>query len=146
MTDHPTETVDERHPFRGVWGGEGVCRIRVYEAPDHVPVVVISDLPDNPDTSTTNLIEYLAYEAIRAHLPNRLEETEPAIVLHHFPPGTTKPRTVRGHVSRVSFATKRPRMEWLGGVMRVRFGEPSWADVGAEELARLVGNDPVAET
>jgi hypothetical protein len=31
-------------------------------------------------------------------------------------------------------------MEWLGGVMRVRFGESSWTDVSAEELAFLVGH------
>jgi hypothetical protein len=41
----------------------------------------------------------------------------------------------------VTFATWRPVVEWLGGVRRVRFGEPSWARVGDEELARLIGGD-----
>jgi hypothetical protein len=117
--------------------------VRVDEAPDRPPVLVLTELAENTNTSVTNLVEYLAYEAIRAYLPHRLEAEPPAIVLEHEPPlGGRRRRTPgRGDVDRVDFATWRPIIEWLGGVRRIRYGEPSWANVDPEELARLIGAD-----
>jgi hypothetical protein len=49
-------------------------------------------------------------------------------------------------VDRVTFATWRPIVEWLGGVRRVRYGDPSWATVTPDELNRLIGDPTALET
>ncbi|MEA2526216.1 MAG: hypothetical protein QOF73_3443 [Thermomicrobiales bacterium] len=144
----PTKTRDERRDFRGLWADGGICRVRIYEARGRPPVVVLTELEENRNSSVTNMIEHLAYEVLRAYLPHRLEEVPPAIVLEHYPP-RRPPRTGRGRepgkgdVDQVTFATWRPVVEWLGGVGRVRYGEPSWVRLGPDELARLLG-DPAA--
>jgi hypothetical protein len=82
----PVKTVDVRHHFRGIWSDGGVCRVRVYEALARPPVVVLSELDENCNTSVTNLIEHLAYDVLLAYLPHRLEAIPPAVVLEHYPP------------------------------------------------------------
>jgi hypothetical protein len=144
MTDLAVrKTLDVRHDFRGLWTDGGICRVRVYEAWGQPPVVVITELDENTNSSITNMIEHVAYEVIRAYLPHRLEADPPAVILEHYPPlGGRRRRTPgKGDVDRVTFATWRPVVEWLGGVRRVRFGEPSWARVDDEALARLIGED-----
>jgi hypothetical protein len=135
-------TVDTRHDFRGIWTDGGVCRVRIYEDDDRPPVVVLTEVAENRNTSITNLIEHLAYDVVRAHLPHRLEAIPPAIVLEHYPvlPGRRRGASGTIDVDRVTFATWRPVAEWLGGVRRVRFGEPSWARLDPDELRRLIGN------
>ena len=138
----PTKTVDERRDFRGTWSDGGVCRVRVYEADGRPPVVVLTELDENTNSSVTNMVEHLAYEVVRAYLPHRLEADPPAVFLEHYPPlGGRRRRTPgKGDVDRVTFATWRPIIEWLGGVRRVRYGEPEWRPVRPDELAELIGD------
>ena len=39
---------------------DGICHLRVYEEPAHVPVVIAGALDDNPGSSPTNAITLLA--------------------------------------------------------------------------------------
>jgi hypothetical protein len=66
-------THDYVHHYRGYWSDGGKCRVRIYRENGQVPVVICSQLPDNDNTSVTNMAEYLATEIIREHaLPTPL--------------------------------------------------------------------------
>jgi hypothetical protein len=59
------KTHDYTHRYRGYWSDGGRCRIRSYHEDGRAPVVICSQLPDNDNTSVTNIVEYLAAEIIR---------------------------------------------------------------------------------
>ena len=66
---------DYIHAFRGPTGIRSACRVRLYlpdadkpgEKLEDAPVVVVSELPNNPGTSVTNAIEKIAAEVMDAH-------------------------------------------------------------------------------
>ena len=58
---------DHVHHFRGYWSDGGKCRIRTCRREGNSPVVVCSQLPDNTNTSVTNMAEYLVAEVIEGH-------------------------------------------------------------------------------
>jgi hypothetical protein len=67
------KTHDYIHRYRGYWSDGGKCRIRIYQEDGQNPVVVCSQLPENDNTSVTNMAEYLAAEVIEEHgLPTPL--------------------------------------------------------------------------
>jgi hypothetical protein len=43
-------------------------------------------------------------------------------------------------LSFVEFADFRPCTEWLGGVKRLRIGQPAWKHVGRDVIEQLVGS------
>jgi hypothetical protein len=59
------KTHDYIHHYRGYRSDGGKCRIRIYQEEGQSPVVICSQLPDNPNTSVTNMAEYLAAEVIQ---------------------------------------------------------------------------------
>ena len=61
------KTHDYVHHYRDYWSEGGKCRIRIYREDGQAPVVICSQLPDNDNTSITNMAEYLAAEVIRKH-------------------------------------------------------------------------------
>jgi hypothetical protein len=61
------KTHDYIHHYRGYWSDGGKCRIRIYREEELAPVVICSQLPDNDNTSVTNMVEYLAAEVIKEH-------------------------------------------------------------------------------
>lgn len=130
-------THDLRHTYRGNWHAGGVCRVRIYQGGELAPVIVLSELPENDNTSVTNLVEYLAAEVVAAHLPQAFEETEPPVVVEHYP--ARGDDYLAEHFDLVTFSSWRPRLEWLGGVRRVRLGTPAWRRLELEELAALIG-------
>jgi hypothetical protein len=74
------KTHDYIHHYRGYWSDGGKCRIRIYREEGLAPVVICSQLPDNDNTSVTNMVEYLAAEVIKEHgLPT------PLVWVEHFP-------------------------------------------------------------
>ena len=52
-------------PFRVPSGAAGHCRIRVYEDPGNAPLVIASELADNPGPSVTSAAEYIAGQVYR---------------------------------------------------------------------------------
>ena len=67
------KTHDYIYHYRGYWSDGGRCRIRIYREEGRAAVVVCSQLPDNTNTSVTNMAEYLAAEVIEDHgLPTPL--------------------------------------------------------------------------
>ena len=64
---------DYLHHNRGYWFDGGRCRIRIYREDGQVPAVMCLQLPDNDNTSVTNMAEYLAVEVIEGYrLPTPL--------------------------------------------------------------------------
>ena len=124
------ETQDYVHYYRGYWSDGGKCRIRIYREGGQVPVVICSQLPDNDNTSVTNMAEYLAAAVIEEHsLPT------PLAWIEHYPEHEGGP----GEWSLVRFSSWEMEEVCLGGVWRHRVGSPCWLPLDAEEVAGLTG-------
>jgi hypothetical protein len=91
-------------------------------------VVICSQLPDNANTSVTNMAEHLAAEVIEEHsLPT------PLVGVDHYPEHRGKPC----EYSLVRFSCWERREVRLGGVWRYRMGSPNWSPSWSEEVEQL---------
>ena len=71
---------DYIHPHKDAGGGYARCRVRIY-LPEDVrdsPVVICSELPNNPGGSVTNSTEVIAAGVIRANSMDRGADMEGA--------------------------------------------------------------------
>ncbi len=136
---------DGAFAYRGLNDREAhaICRVRLFARGEQAPVLVLTELPENPSSSVTNAMEFLAPEVIRAFCPDRFEHEEPVVLLEHYP----EQRGPRGKIlheetwDRVSFASWRPRRVWYGGQERLSFGEPDWRHVPVDAVVALIGDD-----
>ena len=112
------KTHDYVHHYRGYWSEGGKCRIRIYREDGQYPVVICSQLPDNYNTSVTNMAEYLAADVIRRH-----DLHAPLIWIEHYPEHEGE----SGEYSLVRFSGWEPVEACLGGVWRYRVGSPWWS-------------------
>jgi len=123
------KTHDYIHHYRGYWSDGGRCRIRIYQEDDHYPVVICSQLPDNPNTSVTNMAEDLAAEVIDEH-----DLHTPLVWIEHY----AEHEGEIGEYSLVKFTSWKPRETCLGGVWRCRIGSPRWSPLRPENLKVLL--------
>jgi len=142
------KTVDAVHRFRGVWDQEpeGICRLRIFQESGRTPVIVCTELDENPSmTSVTNLAEILAAEVIAQYFPARFEELEPVVWIEHYPGFEDQRRGTRQppQFDRVGFASWSPRRVWLGGQARLSLGEPDWRPLPIHEVVQLIGKEEV---
>ena len=132
-------TQDYVHAFRGPSGVRSACRVRLYlpdqegEALGDAPVVIVSELPDNPGTSVTNAIEQLAAEVMDAH---DLESVP--VFVEHYPPAATGGREETFDL--VAEDHHEVREVVRGGVWRKELGSPTWKPLGRWAVEDLVGN------
>jgi hypothetical protein len=73
---------DYIHPYKDAGGSPARCRVRIY-LPDDVldtPMIVCSELPNNPGGSITNSADVIAAGVIRAH-----ELPTPLVWIEHWP-------------------------------------------------------------
>jgi hypothetical protein len=126
-------TADYIHPFESVSGRSSRCRIRVYlpEEEHDTPVVICSELPDNPGIPVTGAAEIIAAEIIAAH---RL--LAPVWIEYH--PEET---TVAGVESfeLVVFSDYRVREKVGPTGSRLEIGEPLWKPLERASVEILVG-------
>ena len=123
------KTHDYIHRYRGYWYDGGKCRIRIYREEGRSPVVICSQLPDNDNTSVTNMAEYLAAEVIEEHkLPALLTWIE------HYPEHEGE----IGEYSLVRFSSWELTEVYLGGVWRRRLGSPRWSPLRPDEVDDLI--------
>lgn len=126
-------TADYIHPFESVSGTSSRCRIRVYlpEEEHDAPVVICSELPDNPGIPITGAAEIIAAEIIAAH---RL--LAPVWIEYH--PEET---TVAGVESfeLVVFSDYRVREKVGPTGSRLEIGEPLWKPLDRASVEILVG-------
>jgi hypothetical protein len=109
------KTHDYIHHYRGYWSEGGKCRIQIYQEDGHDPVVICSQLPENDNTSVTNMAEYLATEVIREH-----DLCVPLTWIEDYPEHEGE----IGEYSLVRYSSWEPREVCLGGVWRYRIGSP----------------------
>jgi len=136
------KTHDERYEYMGYWRFSGVCRLRIYEGADQVPVVVASELPDNEGTSITNLAEYLAAQVIARYFPQRFEANDVVRWIEHYPRSPEERRRGLPEFSRVEFASTAPHITYLGGIKRITLGHPTWTYLEPEAVITLLGELP----
>ncbi len=123
------KTHDYVHHYQGYWSDGGKCRIRIFQEEGRDPVIICSQLPDNENTSVTNMAEYLAAEVIEEHsLPT------PRVWIEHYPEHRGKP----GEYSLVTFSSWERREVFLGGAWRRRVGSPRWLSLRPLEARRLL--------
>ena len=123
------KTHDYVHRYRGYWLDGGRCHIRIYHEDGRAPVVICTQLPDNHNTSVTNMAEYLAAEVIEEHgLPTSL------IWVEHY----LEHEGEIGEYSLVRFSSWRREEVCLGGEWRYRVGLPEWASLSAEKAKEMV--------
>ncbi len=120
------------HQFCGYWSAGGVCRIEVYAAPGLPPLIVAAELPENENTSITNLAEYLAAEVWERYLTADLTagHDPPFIWVEHYPP--TEAHGRRGHDREQTMAHS-PRGGW-----RYTLGEAAWRHLSRQEFEDLL--------
>ena len=119
------KTHDYVHYYRGYWSDGGKCRIRIYQEQGVSPVVICSQLPENKNTSVTNMAEYLAAEVIEEH-----GLATPLTWIEHYPEHEGKP----GEYSLVRFSSWERREVGLGGVCRWRVGSTRWSPLHPLEV------------
>ena len=123
------KTHDYIHRYRGYWSDGGRCRIRIYHEDGRAPVVICTQLPDNDNTSVTNMAEYLAAEVIEEHkLPT------PLTWIEHYPEHARE----IGEYSLTTFSDWELEEVCLGGIWRLRIGVPSWSHLRLKEVEFLV--------
>jgi hypothetical protein len=76
---------DYIHPYKDAGGRPAHCRVRIYLSDDmhDAPVVICSELPNNPGGSITNSAETIAAGVIRTN-----ELPTPLVWIEHWPKGT----------------------------------------------------------
>ena len=116
---------DYIHHYRGYWSDGGRCRIRIYHEDGRTPVVICSQVPDNDNTSATNMAEYLAAEVIEEH-----QLSTPLAWIEHYPEHEAE----IGEYSLVRFSNWNLREICLGGVWRYKVGSPKWSPLTFEDL------------
>ena len=124
------KTHDYVHYYRGYWSEGGRCRIRIYREEGRKPVIICSQLPENSNTSVTNMAEYLAVEVIEEH-----ELPTPLTWVEHYP----EHQGDLGEWSLVRFSSWEREEVRLGGAWRYRIGSPKWSPLCPEEAEALTG-------
>ncbi len=116
----------------------GRCRIRVYlpEEERDSPVVICSELPNNPGQSITSAAERIAAEVIESHkLPT------PLVWIEHYPPESTNRQTETFDLVIFSdYEVKRVHPPYIEeGAIRI--GEPTWKSLDRRTVQMLVGKE-----
>jgi hypothetical protein len=138
--------VDTTYAFRGTWDREpeGRCRVRILDRQALPPILVLTELNDNPSTSVTNLAEVLVAELIARYMPHRFEvvDEDPAFVIEHYEPMQDgRGRRGKPTYDRVLFTSWVPRKVWLGGRERLSLSEPDWRHLPDHEVRALLGDE-----
>ncbi len=154
-------TSDIEHTYVG-YRDDGVpsrCRIRIYEAPGLIPVVLATELPTNPGTLMTPMVDYLVAEILKSHLPERFEEEVAVLWIEHYPKDRAggrlhSQRTMAeenflartAEFSLISFAAFTPRIGYLNGRrIRVSGGDELERNpLSRDEVEALIGPLPTS--
>ena len=125
---------DYIHPYKDAGGRHAHCRIRIY-LPNYVrdaPMVLCSELPNNPGGSITNSAEVIAAGVIRAN-----ELPTPLVWIEHWPKESSEGQETFDLVV-FSIYEVSERAPYFGET-RTWIGEPSWKPLDRASVEVLVG-------
>jgi hypothetical protein len=125
---------DYIHLYKDAGGCRARCRVRIY-LPDDVrdaPVVICSELPNNPGGSITNSAETIAAGVIQAN-----ELPTPLVWIEHWPEETTEGQETFALVVFSSYEVVE-RAPYLGET-RAWIGEATWKGLNRATVEVLVG-------
>lgn len=133
------KTHDFPKPYRGIGQVQGHCRIRIYQEPGKVPVVICSHAGD--EASIANAVEYLAAEVVEEFLPDLPDADPPLIWINHWP-SEHLPSGIREWFDLITFdsyelrtvRTNRPVLP-----KRITLGKASFERISRWRVRLLVG-------
>jgi hypothetical protein len=125
---------DYIHPYKDAGGRPAHCRVRIYLPDDlrDAPVVICSELPNNPGGSITNSAEVIAAGVIRA---NKLPT--PLVWIEHWPEESTRGQESFELVVFSSYEITQ-RTPYLGET-RAWTGDATWKSLDRTTVELLVG-------
>jgi hypothetical protein len=122
------------HPYRSAGGRQAQCRVRIYLPDDmrDAPVVICSELPNNPGVSITNSAEVIAAGVIRSN-----ELPTPLVWIEHWSKESAGGAETFELVVFSSYEVEE-RAPYLGET-RARIGPPTWKRLDRATVEALVG-------
>ena len=130
-------TGDCIHPYKDAGGRSAHCRVRIY-LPDDVgdaPVVICSELPNNPGGSITSSAEAIAAGVIRAN-----ELPTPLVWIEHWPKESPDGGEETFKLVVFSICEVMERAPCLGQT-RAWIGHATWKALDRASVAILVGGE-----
>ena len=130
-----------RYEYAGLNNSPSVCRVETWEQSGCPPLLLLTELPDNPGTSLTNCIGALAAELLAGWFPEAFDVLEgvPFHVFERYPPDRFRVGHREG-LAAVTFARSSPvvigGMGWRG---RLSLGTPLWTHTTRRVLEELLG-------
>jgi hypothetical protein len=124
---------DYIHPYKDAGGRRARCRVRIYLPEDvlDAPVVVCSELPNNPGGSITNSAEVIAAGVIQAN-----ELPTPLVWIEHWPEESTEGQETFELVVFSSYEVEE-RAPYLGET-RAWVGDATWKPLDRASVEVLV--------
>ena len=139
---------DYIHQYFGYWSDGGRCRVRIYDRGAMIPVIVLTELPNNHNTSVTNLIENIAAEVV---LEQEIEHGErysdadpPFVLIEHYPdryPGSTfRDSIFAEHFDLVTFRSYGLEFPYSFAMKqnRPKFSGPEWDRLERRKVLEIV--------
>jgi len=133
------KTHDYLYEYRGLWTDDARVHVRIYDAVRVRPVVIATEPHDNPGTSVTNMIEYLAAELVDQHFRDSLYEGRPPIFVEHYPPRQYAKERIDETFDFVEFPLTQPKPVLVGGIWRLSLGDPIWRPGDKQQVEALIG-------
>ena len=126
---------DYIHPYTDAGGRPAHCRVRIYlpEEMRDAPVVICSELPNNPGGSITKSADVIAAGVIRAH-----ELPTPLVWIEHWPKEATDGEEETFELVVFSSYQVVERAPYLGET-RAWIGDASWKPLDRASVEVLVG-------
>ena len=125
------------HPYRSAGGRPSRCHVRIYlsEEVRDAPVIICSEVPNNPGGSITNSAEAIAAGVIRA---NKLPT--PLVWIEHWPEESTEGGAETFELIVFSSYEVVDRAPYLGET-RARIGDATWKRLDRTIVEVLVGGE-----
>ena len=123
------------HPYKDAGGRRARCRVQIYLPDDthDAPVVICSELPNNPGGSITNSVEVIAAGVIRSH-----ELPAPMVWIEHWPKEATDGAEETFELIVFSSYEVVERAPYLGET-RAWIGDATWKQLDRPTVEALVG-------
>jgi hypothetical protein len=125
---------DYIHPYKDAGGRPAHCRVRIYLPDDlrDAPVVICSELPNNPGGSITDSAEKIAAGVVRAN-----ELPTPLVWIEHWPDESTEGQETFELVVFSNYKVTQ-RAPYLGET-RAWIGDAMWKPLDRATVEVLVG-------